>query len=466
MKKQTLSALAFAAISLGVSNNTFAQAWTPTGTQGLETNGATTGSIIINGYSKLGVGMNPTEKLSVNGDIGTKGDIMLNWDADVAHRSVFGMSDLFGLVLFADDTWQEGSGIVMNSEGNTSAPGAIDFVATDPQASSSEQAFTFWETDGTGAWDRKLMQINKDGEVIIDGPLRYKQSTGIRTIDGHSYQGGLALYSETNWQLGSGILLHGEGDGSKPGAIDFVSTNDQSSPTESAFTFWKTDIHGVWDKVLMDIKKDGEVIIDGPFRFEQSNGVRTIDGHSYQGGLALYSETDWNLGSGILLHGEGDGSKPGAIDFVSTDHQGSASESAFTFWKTDASGAWTDVLMDITKDGQVAIGDAPLVTSGDYKLYVATGILTEKLKVATVGGGNWSDYVFADDYKLNNLDDVETFISKNKHLPDVPSAEDVEKNGYDVTVMDATLLRKIEELTLYVIEQQKEIQTLKSKMNK
>ncbi len=64
-------------------------------------------------------------------------------------------------------------------------------------------------------------------------------------------------------------------------------------------------------------------------------------------------------------------------------------------------------------------------------------------------------------HNLPSLQEVEAFIAANKHLQDVPAAKEVEANGFDVAEMNAILLRKIEELTLYVIQQQKEIDALK-----
>ena len=83
--------------------------------------------------------------------------------------------------------------------------------------------------------------------------------------------------------------------------------------------------------------------------------------------------------------------------------------------------------------------------------------------------GSWSDYVFEPDYKLRKLSDVEDFILTHGHLPDIPSASTVIENGVNLGEMDALLLKKIEELTLYLIELQKnneqmstEIENLKS----
>lgn len=71
----------------------------------------------------------------------------------------------------------------------------------------------------------------------------------------------------------------------------------------------------------------------------------------------------------------------------------------------------------------------------------------------------WADFVFEDDYKLRSLDSVDDYIKKNGHLPDVPSAKEVADNGISVAENQAILLQKIEELTLYMIEQNNKIKT-------
>ncbi|TND08271.1 MAG: hypothetical protein FD123_2413 [Bacteroidetes bacterium] len=123
---------------------------------------------------------------------------------------------------------------------------------------------------------------------------------------------------------------------------------------------------------------------------------------------------------------------------------------------------YSNGLLHILQSGKVAIGDGSTFTSmpGTYKLYVDDGILTEKVRVAVYGSGSWADYVFAPGYRLRPLSEVEQFIQTNKHLPEVPSADDVVEKGIDVASMDATLLKKVEELTLYIIEQNKRIEKL------
>lgn len=117
---------------------------------------------------------------------------------------------------------------------------------------------------------------------------------------------------------------------------------------------------------------------------------------------------------------------------------------------------------DLTVGNRVMIGlPNPPNTPTGYRLYVADGILTERVKVALQSSSNWADYVFKPDYKLRSLAEVEAFIQQNGHLPNVPSAQEVLQQGIDVAAMDAKLLEKIEELTLYMLQLKKENEALR-----
>lgn len=104
---------------------------------------------------------------------------------------------------------------------------------------------------------------------------------------------------------------------------------------------------------------------------------------------------------------------------------------------------------NISVNGNIGIG----TTSPSERLSVNGNISTKKLIITQTG---WSDYVFHKEYMLKSLSDIEAFIKKNKHLPDIPSAAEVEKNGISVGDNQALLLKKIEELTLYVIDLQRQ----------
>lgn len=124
---------------------------------------------------------------------------------------------------------------------------------------------------------------------------------------------------------------------------------------------------------------------------------------------------------------------------------------------------WTDALT-VRPNGAITFGGKVGVnienTYPGYALAVDGGILTTKVHIQEVS--NWQDCVFGDDYRLMPLGEVEAYVAANRHLPGVPSEAEVKADGYDVAEMQAVLLGKIEELTLHVIRQQKEIDSLRT----
>lgn len=118
------------------------------------------------------------------------------------------------------------------------------------------------------------------------------------------------------------------------------------------------------------------------------------------------------------------------------------------------------------EEGQVIIGSTEPLTGFD--LSVKGKIASQEVQVTLNG---WSDYVFNDDYDLQSLEQLESYIHLNSKLPGIPNEREVLKNGIRLGEMDSKLLAKIEELTLYLIEEhkmnlklQKEIDKLKSEV--
>lgn len=126
-----------------------------------------------------------------------------------------------------------------------------------------------------------------------------------------------------------------------------------------------------------------------------------------------------------------------------------------TDWETKK---WEDKFV-VKMCGRVGIG----VSDPQQKLEVDGTI---RAKGVILEATEWSDFVFAEDYKLPILSEVENHIKEHKHLPDLPSEKQVFEEGINVIEMQAKLLQKIEELTLYVIDQQKEINGLKQELKK
>ncbi|MEO9850954.1 MAG: hypothetical protein ABJH72_22345 [Reichenbachiella sp.] len=101
-------------------------------------------------------------------------------------------------------------------------------------------------------------------------------------------------------------------------------------------------------------------------------------------------------------------------------------------------------------------------STGNHKLAVGGSIGAREIKVEASG---WSDFVFYKGYELRTLEEVEKHIAEKGHLPEIPSEVEVTKNGINLGEMDAKLLQKIEELTLYLIEQNKEIIKMKKEIS-
>ena len=121
---------------------------------------------------------------------------------------------------------------------------------------------------------------------------------------------------------------------------------------------------------------------------------------------------------------------------------GKTVEDKFFIWKQRANGSAGDLLLTLDTAG------------------------TLKVRKVKVTQKEWSDYVFDKNYPLPAMEEVERFIEKEKHLPGVPSAEEVARDGIDLGQINATLLKKIEELTLYQIELHKAVKQLSGEMKK
>jgi len=142
----------------------------------------------------------------------------------------------------------------------------------------------------------------------------------------------------------------------------------------------------------------------------------------------------------------------------------SISSSHFIGTKAGSGAAGSQVVttgknLTLTADGNVGIG----LTNPGVKLDVAGVVRAHEIKVCLNQG---CDYVFEDDYNLMNLKELSNFIKTNKHLPDVAPAVKMETEGINLSEMNALLLRKIEELTLYIIGQEEQMEDLQKRLSK
>jgi hypothetical protein len=117
--------------------------------------------------------------------------------------------------------------------------------------------------------------------------------------------------------------------------------------------------------------------------------------------------------------------------------------------------------MRITSSGRLFVGTKRVISThihanADFQF---DGKIACK-ELVVLDPTKWADYVFADGYQMKTLAEVETYYKQNRHLPDVPSEQEVKENGISTADMDATLLQKIEELTIYMVDYSKRVEKL------
>ncbi|MES2775797.1 MAG: hypothetical protein V4722_16605 [Bacteroidota bacterium] len=197
-----------------------------------------------------------------------------------------------------------------------------------------------------------------------------------------------------------------------------VGTKDPEAPLHVAEI--------IWDNVITAIMEGGDPIV----HFRQMSGA------------------DRDKGFIQLL---GDDMKIGT--FANND------KGRFVVRTNGSDKLWVDSVGYVTIGGKIG----PTL-NGPYKLAVKGKVAATDFNVVAVG--SWPDYVFADDYKLRSLEETEAFIKVNKHLPNIPAAAVVEKEGIALGDMQKRMMEKIEELTLYLIDAKKELNNFKAEANK
>ncbi|MFN3850484.1 MAG: hypothetical protein ACK4NY_13695 [Spirosomataceae bacterium] len=177
------------------------------------------------------------------------------------------------------------------------------------------------------------------------------------------------------------------------------------------------------------------------------------------GGNVGIGTADNSISATFLVHKTATGSSFGTAVFKGTTHYThfhfDTNEDTYIRGGKNTSNV---ILSDVETSGKVGIGRYPTV----YKLEVNGTIKSNEVIVET----GWADYVFEDDYKLRSIEEMETFVKENKHLPNIPKASEIEKGGLKVGETNKAMMEKIEELALYIIQLKKEIDVLKYKTDK
>lgn len=225
----------------------------------------------------------------------------------------------------------------------------------------------------------------------------------------------------------------------------YPDTSPPSAPTLSLITTGQSMVEMSWDGAIDDSGITNYKVFKNGILEEILGNVLT-----YQvTGLSASTTYDFTV---TALDASDNESLPSNTVTTTTNSSSGGGSSMETVW-SESSGTASYL-------GKAAIGTSA-VPSG-YTLAVNGKIIGEELKVQL--NGNWPDYVFDTDYEPLSLEEIKKYIEENGHLPNIPSANEIEQNGMEVGEMNRLLLEKIEELTLYILEQNKSQQKLEQRI--
>lgn len=390
-------------------------------------------------------------------------------DADARDIRARSATGILNLMVGSDITDGAGIQIYGRSNGGLATPGlptpaGITFTAQDYSANGVAYRFTHY----TASTNTRLTSFSIDkfgnarfgpnmptGErLMVDGNLYlYDAADNPRGVRGHSWVGAIDVASGTGSSDGSMIRLYAESHANAPGQVHLFS---KGSIGGKAFVI-NTTAPSLSSAQRFVVDLDGQTHLANDLDFSIANAALPHAIRGRNGLLELYAKNDVTDGAALKF-------TTGLAHFIAGPG-GMPTLPAILFSKyVGGAGSGTAPMMSINNDGKVVVGNyATLSTPGTYKLYVEDGILTEKVRVAVKTTTSWADFVFAQDYKLRPISELAAYVAENKHLPEVPSAQEVVAKGIDMAEMDAKLLQKVEELTLYVIKLQEEIEELKKK---
>jgi len=232
-------------------------------------------------------------------------------------------------------------------------------------------------------------------------------------------------------------------------------------------------------KSALHVKKDGPLIIGN------ENPAGTIGSSEYIRLSGSFSEYILALEDGNGMMSQYWNCTAGNQEYINDEYPAGWiqfnpnpwNEDFFTLNYADPSKSGSDIswtrLLKVSKNGDFFAGDffsidwaGNMFLGEDFKVHSDGKVWARRVQVTT---DTWMDEVFLSGYDLRSINDLEEYVNTNKHLPDIPSEEDVLENGVDLGQMNKLLLQKVEELTLYLIElnkkvedQQAEIESLKT----
>lgn len=365
---------------------------------------------------------------------------------------------------------------------------------------------------GSALYTNDILYHYADQEWVLDGQIRF---------------GDNIVVSSSNQATETDILLTDNANIATTASMHFFIDGDNNASSDSFF--WKKNATFGAGTTLMHLQEDGQLGLTNQLTMEANNAYLKLHstnaaGENWElrsvgssGNFAIHNEgrntnditilPDGRVGIGqvnpsrklevtessaqVMALLSSNSSSGALLDIKRTN--GSANHSAirllndqglargvFGFDKINnvtfvGYNQWSTAIhpLNITANGSVGLGTvspgAKLDVNGTShfsgKMVVEDDIESKKLKV-TANPGTVPDYVFQPGYQYLTLDQLEAFINTNSHLPNVPSAKEVETNGQDVGNMQLKLLEKVEELVLYTIDQQKQLKSQQQEIEK
>lgn len=280
--------------------------------------------------------------------------------------------------------------------------------------------------------------------LILSANIGFSQllPTGTVTTDNKYRSGGIGIGYSTAPSFGTNKFLV-NGSSIFSGGITINST--------SGLTIGSPSIPSYWSSINWGIKSDRPFIVSStnPFIKVYSSDPTAFAYGDFAVATVNGGWSERALKGDVVLRSYTSGS------FIFTNE--AAGNLKFVTKEFDNGTVQAKTQMIITKTGNIGIG----TETPDTKLAVNGTIHAREVIVDLVG---WPDYVFQDDYNLMSLEELEKSINKNKHLPNIPSACEIENNGIQLGQMNKKLIEKVEELTLYIIQLNKELQEVKNKL--
>jgi CO dehydrogenase/acetyl-CoA synthase epsilon subunit len=400
----------------------------------------------------VGIGTtSPGAKLDVNGVIRNNNKIYANTNNENGTAAIGTYFNNTSIAQFSNNLKTSHAseyGFMQGSDGKNYIGGSANFIEYGRTiiGSSADNGIDRLQVNGSGLYTGSLTVGTGYGNLLVGTTGTGADGVGLLPSYNYSFsEGSGASYSNFFRQSNSAASVLANGYKYSSSANGFASSTSVPWAKSAIAVGYNTGSISFFSDPISTIPNGTNISPTERMRITADDkvGIGTINP---QANLSIKSGT--NVDAEI-------NSLPEGIDIQSFNR--TSNSYGYISFKTNAG----NESMRILNTGQICVG---CLVPGNYKMAVEGSMAARSLRITQSPG--WADYVFDKKYYLRPLDEVEKFIQENQHLPDFPSAATIEKEGIDVAEMQSKLLSKIEELTLYVIELKKEVETLKKKQSK